>query len=332
MPTVVVNPPRTPVTAGSEGVAAATLPNVCKMPGPPAPFVPTPLPNVARSGNKLRGGTKTVRFDGKAVAVKGATFGSTGDIASKATGGGVVSANVHGEAKFTAPGSMNVKAEGKNIHLLGDAMTNNNGNPPNAATLPGLVQWSSLMTRGLEKGIADALCDAACQAIDDRGRSRTLQDAMAKRFSKRRPPLYRPKNPKILPEVSQRIPDEQFGGMQTLLSSTGATVGRGGPTAPMSMLKAMRSCPPGTMTRWDFVVPRDPAAPATSANIKRYIEVKFPKDKLTTNQLRARRMMTDEENEKIVELDPIDDCICTRKAGVTTGRARQRARAEESMS
>jgi len=28
-----VNPPRTPVTKGSNGVALATMPNVCKMPG-----------------------------------------------------------------------------------------------------------------------------------------------------------------------------------------------------------------------------------------------------------------------------------------------------------
>jgi uncharacterized Zn-binding protein involved in type VI secretion len=130
MPTVSVNSPRTPVTKGSSGIAAATLPNVCKMPGPPAPFVPTPLPNIAESGDSLKGATKKVKFDGQIVAIKGATFKSKGDIASKGTGGGIVSASTHGEAKFVAPGSMNVKAEGKNVHLLGDAMTNNNSTPP----------------------------------------------------------------------------------------------------------------------------------------------------------------------------------------------------------
>ena len=103
-----IHPPRTPVTAGSNGTAAATLPNVCKMPGPPAPFVPTPLPNIARSGIQLRGGSKTVKISGKSVAIRGCTFGSTGDLASKATGGGIISANTHGPAKFVAPGSMNV--------------------------------------------------------------------------------------------------------------------------------------------------------------------------------------------------------------------------------
>lgn len=325
MPIVSVNPPRTPVTKGSKGVAAATLPNVCKMPGPPAPFVPTPLPNVGQSGDSLQGATKTVKFDGQPVAIKGATFKSKGDIASKATGGGLVSANTHGETKFTAPGSMNVKCEGKNVHLLGDAMTNNNGNPPNSATLPGVIQWTSLMARGLDKGIADSLCDAACKAINDRGDSRTTQDAMARHFSESKPPLYRPTNPNILPEVSQRIPTVPGGGMTTLLSGTGATVGKGGATAPMSMMKAMHLSPPRTMTRWDFIVPKNPAMPASNANVKHYVEVKFRGDKPTENQILARRQMSPDEKAKIIELDPNEDCICTAKGGVITGKARQRA-------
>ena len=35
---------------------------------------------------------------------------------------------------------MNVKAEGKNIQLLGDAMTNNGGSPANSGTVPGNQQ------------------------------------------------------------------------------------------------------------------------------------------------------------------------------------------------
>ncbi|MBI9089320.1 MAG: DUF4150 domain-containing protein [Desulfobacterium sp.] len=134
-----VNPPKTPVTEGSTDVAPASLPNVCKMPGPPAPFVPTPLPNLGRSGDQLKKATKKVLFEGKKVAIKGAYYMSMGDIASKGTGGGIISATTHGKTKFVAPGSMTVKAEGKNIQLLGDAMTNN-GNVDNAATIPGNLQ------------------------------------------------------------------------------------------------------------------------------------------------------------------------------------------------
>ncbi|MCP4114959.1 MAG: DUF4150 domain-containing protein [Desulfobacteraceae bacterium] len=129
-----VNPPKTPVTEGSMDVAPASLPNICKMPGPPAPFVPAPLPNLGRSGDRLTKCTKKVLFEGNKVAIKGSYYMSIGDIASKGTGGGIISATTHGKTKFVAPGSMNVKAEGKNIQLLGDAMTNN-GNQNNTGTM-----------------------------------------------------------------------------------------------------------------------------------------------------------------------------------------------------
>jgi uncharacterized Zn-binding protein involved in type VI secretion len=120
-----VNPPRTPVTKGSNGLSIATVPNVCKMPGPPAPFVPTPLPNIGKSGDSLSGSTKKAKVEGKPVAIKGASYKSQGDMASKGTGGGLISATTHGKTKFVAPGSMNVKFEGKAVQLLGDATTNN---------------------------------------------------------------------------------------------------------------------------------------------------------------------------------------------------------------
>ncbi|WP_437310827.1 PAAR-like domain-containing protein [Sorangium sp. So ce388] len=143
MGSVAINPPKTPVTKGSNGIAAATLPNVCKMPGPPAPFVPTPLPNIGRSGNSPKEYSTTVKIEGNPVAIKGASFSSQGDVASKGTGGGMVSANTHGPTKFVGPGSMDVKIEGKNVQLLGDPMLNNcgaSGSPANSATLTGVMQ------------------------------------------------------------------------------------------------------------------------------------------------------------------------------------------------
>ncbi len=141
--TVGVNPPRTPVTEGSNGIAAATIPNVCKMPGPPAPFVPTPLPNIGKSGNSPQGYSTTVKIEGNAVAIKGATFNSMGDVASQGTGGGLISSNVQGPTSFVAPGSLDVTIEGKAVQLLGDQMLNNcaaGGNPPNSATMNGTLQ------------------------------------------------------------------------------------------------------------------------------------------------------------------------------------------------
>ncbi|WP_052548164.1 PAAR-like domain-containing protein [Enhygromyxa salina] len=144
---VTVNPPKSPVTKASKGVAAATVPNVCKMPGPPAPFVPTPLPNVGKSGESPKGYSKNVKVEGHPVAIKGASFGSVGDAASKGTGGGLVSANTHGPATFVGPGSLDVKFEGKNVHLLGDPMLNNcdpSGRTPNSATMVGVLQPGGL--------------------------------------------------------------------------------------------------------------------------------------------------------------------------------------------
>jgi uncharacterized Zn-binding protein involved in type VI secretion len=137
-----IHPPKTPITKGSGGIAKNTIPNVCKMPGPPAPFVPAPLPNIGKSEMSPKDYSESVKIEGKAVAIRGATFESMGDIASKGTGGGLISANTHGPTKFIAPGSMTVKIEGKSVHLLGEPMLNNcgpSGSPPNTgATMLGI--------------------------------------------------------------------------------------------------------------------------------------------------------------------------------------------------
>jgi uncharacterized Zn-binding protein involved in type VI secretion len=144
MPKVTVNPPKTPITKGSNGVAAAVTPNMCKMPGPPAPFVPAPLPNIGKSGMSPDGYSTSVTIEGEAVAIQGATFKSMGDVASKGLGGGLLSMNTEGPTKFVAPGSPNVVIEGKAVQFLGDAMVNNcdpGGQTPNGgATTPGEVQ------------------------------------------------------------------------------------------------------------------------------------------------------------------------------------------------
>jgi len=137
-PTVAVNAPKTPVTTTSLGSATATLPNVCKMPPP------VPLPNIGLSGKLPLGYSITVQVEGAPVAIRGASFGSEGDVASRLTGGGVISQNTQGPTRFVGPGSLDVRIEGRNVHLLGDATLNNCdpllGSRPNAATLPGIVQ------------------------------------------------------------------------------------------------------------------------------------------------------------------------------------------------
>src|SRR5262245_63339117 len=165
MGSVSVNPPKTPVTKGSNGIATATIPNICKMPGPPAPFVPAPLPNIGKSGKSPDGYSQDVTIEGNKVAIKGATFESMGDIASKGTGGGMVSANCEGITKFVGPGSMDVKVEGNNVQLLSDPMLNNcgtGGSPPNAATMVGVLQDT-----GLAVLLGDELCPICNKTTGD---------------------------------------------------------------------------------------------------------------------------------------------------------------------
>lgn len=160
--TVGINPPKTPCTTEARGIAKCTTPNVCKMPGPPAPFVPAPLPNIGKSNLSPKGYSTTVKIEGQTVAIRGATFESMGDMASKGTGGGLVSANTHGPTKFVTPGSMNVKIEGKSVHLLGEPMLNNcgpSGSPPNTgATMTGF-DTDNLELQDLRQNLCDDLCE-----------------------------------------------------------------------------------------------------------------------------------------------------------------------------
>ena len=159
MSSVGINPPKTPVTKGCMSIAKATVPNVCKMPAPPAPFAPAPLPNIAKSGMSPKGYSKKVKIEGNTVAIRGASYKSIGDVASKGTGGGLISANTHGPAKFITPGSLDVKIEGKSVHLLGEPMLNNcgaSGSPPNTgATLAG--------TKHADQSVGDILQEIVCE-------------------------------------------------------------------------------------------------------------------------------------------------------------------------
>lgn len=184
------------------GIAKATTPNVCKMPGPPAPFVPSPLPNIAKSGMSPKGYSKKVKIEGDTVAIRGATFKSMGDIASKATGGGLISANTHGPAKFITPGSLTVKIERKSVHLLGEPMLNNcgaSGMPPNTgATLAGVSQAKQGGRRPIiidctkdDKGAPFDKCEqeeicAKCASINQAAMSRKGRTGLRKRRKTRK--------------------------------------------------------------------------------------------------------------------------------------------------
>jgi hypothetical protein len=304
---VSVNPPKTPVTEGSQDLASATLPNVCKMPGPPAPFVPTPLPNIGQSGDGLKKCTNKVLFEGKKVAIEGSYYMSKGDMASKGTGGGLVSAATHGKTKFVGPGSMNVKAEGKNVLLLGDAMTNNGGSPANAGTLPGNVQATDAFKALVgDDAAALAFCKSACKAMEEKKKKKNK----TKKFQNLLRNFLDPKGANGLrgagggfsAGLSSRVLTEvamQVGKAGVFIGKWGAAVGTG-----------------AAFVKWDIVLV-DPSAAVlgglttiAAASVIKIIEVKFPGDSLTRNQQAALNKMTPEDKAKYAEMKVEDACVC----------------------
>jgi hypothetical protein len=115
------------VNADTNGVTIA-FPDVCKTPAPPAPFVPIPYPNIAKSGDMAKG-TKKVKAEGKPVCTKDSNFSvSTGDEAGTA-GGGIASSKIKGKAEFVNF-SFDVQFEGKNVPRSFDLMLHNDKNTP----------------------------------------------------------------------------------------------------------------------------------------------------------------------------------------------------------
>ena len=115
------------VNADSNGVSIA-FPDVCKTPAPPAPFVPIPYPNIAKSGDMAQG-TKQVSAGGNPICVKDSNFSlSSGDEAGSA-GGGMLSSKIKGKAEFVNF-SFDVQFEGKSVPRSFDLMLHNDQNTP----------------------------------------------------------------------------------------------------------------------------------------------------------------------------------------------------------
>src|ERR1700687_42681 len=113
------------VNEDSNGVTIA-FPDVCKTPAPPAPFVPIPYPNIAKSSDTASG-TKQVKAEGKSICVKDSNFStSTGDEAGSA-GGGMLSSKIKGKAEFVNF-SFDVQFEGKNVPRSFDLVLHNDKN------------------------------------------------------------------------------------------------------------------------------------------------------------------------------------------------------------
>jgi len=122
------------VHKGSNGISAATIPDVCKTPSPGGP-IPIPYPNVSQSAT-LAKGTTTVKADGgMMIANKGSEFSlSNGDNAGVA--GGIKSSTFMKESTWILY-SFDVKMDGKNVARLTDKKFQNH---ENTADLAGTIQ------------------------------------------------------------------------------------------------------------------------------------------------------------------------------------------------
>src|SRR5262249_36753634 len=110
--------------AGSKaGGMCMGVPDVCLVPAPPGPPVPTPFPNMAMVSNATKTSSK-VQFENKDAVVETSEIpSSTGDEAG--VGGGVISGTFAQKVVFKL-GSSAVKIEGKGAVYL-TAMTAHNG-------------------------------------------------------------------------------------------------------------------------------------------------------------------------------------------------------------
>jgi hypothetical protein len=109
------------------------VPDVCKVPAPPAPPIPTPFPNMAMANQAVPPTcSMKVMIENKFTVVLNAMIPmSSGDEAGVA--GGLLSSMIKGPVSYKL-GSFKVMAEGKGICTVG-ALTSQNGQGP--ANVPG---------------------------------------------------------------------------------------------------------------------------------------------------------------------------------------------------
>jgi len=109
--------------ATKAGGQCFAFPDVCKVPAPPAPPIPTPFPNIAMP-NQATGFSTKVKIDGQPAIMKGTTIPmSSGDEAGALLG--VTSSKIKGDLEYKE-GSSKVKVEGKELSQL-TSMTAQNG-------------------------------------------------------------------------------------------------------------------------------------------------------------------------------------------------------------
>ena len=172
------------VHKGSNGVSAATMPDVCKTPSPGGP-VPVAYPNVSQSAT-LANGTTTVTADGgMMIAIKGSEFSvSNGDNAGVA--GGIESGTFMKESTWILY-SFDVMIEGQNACRLTDKKFQNH---ENTVDMAGELQMALAMA---VQTLQDMVCECDQQVTPDPTDNCTTlgakkHDCMDHKISQHRPP------------------------------------------------------------------------------------------------------------------------------------------------
>ena len=109
------------VTHANGSALSINFPCVGKTPGPPAPFVPVPYPNISKGGDTDKG-SKKVTADGKAVALKNKSeFSTSSGNEAASAGGGIVTSKQKGKSSYFMY-SMDVKIEKSEVPRAFDIM------------------------------------------------------------------------------------------------------------------------------------------------------------------------------------------------------------------
>ncbi len=122
--------PNATTKAGGQLMA---MPDVCKVPAPPAPPIPTPFPNIGMptTANPV---TTKIMIDGMPALTKASKIQPTqGDQAGVA--GGLVSGKIMGPAEYVMS-SLKVKFEGNPAVFMGNTTKQNDGNAVGADMAP----------------------------------------------------------------------------------------------------------------------------------------------------------------------------------------------------
>jgi len=298
------------VHKGSNGISAATIPDVCKTPSPGGP-VPIPYPNISQSMMLAKGTTTVTADGGMMVAIKGSEFSaSNGDNAGVA--GGVKSGTFMKESTWILY-SFDVKMDGQNACRLTDKKFQNHGN---TVDLGGLAQapveaWPELMvicglvctcdkapieSKSGESDLKQECVEKALIAADDaaQGKSPIKAEIPYNMTTFPPTPILSGQTPGLL-RATQYLPRR----MKELgLKAAGANAG----------IYQVR-IPDAVITRTPGAVS---ASSLTAPNLKAAVEIKFNNQVRDPAQIRDYQRIVggvDLEDGRVVELSP-EECMC----------------------